>query len=334
MSQDILLTGATGFFGAFLLSEIVKTSKHTVRCLVRAPDEKQAWHRLRRNMSYYQLGETLSGDAVKAVPGDLSKPFLGLSKAQFDELAETVSVIYHNGALVNSLSTPSQLRSTNVDSTLWLVTLAATSTSKKLHYISSISAGQDNGSAYGGSKRQAERIVMGAAARGLFMNVYRLPRLAHDSRTGMPNEKDIVFRLLDIILRTGFAPDIDLSEDWIPVDLAADALVGTAAISHGGKMFSLAPRTKITLAHLLAVARENGFDIRVEQPGDWAARIKKADSPEDNLTLSGLGMDDGAADGGSRNDDDDGFDVVDAPDVSRDMLVRYFNWYRSAKTAQ
>jgi hypothetical protein len=42
-------------------------------------------------------------------------------------------------------------------------------------------------------------------------------------------------------------------------------------------------------------------------------------------------MDDGAADGGSQNDNDDSFDVVDAPDVSRDMLVRYFNWYRAAK---
>jgi thioester reductase-like protein len=331
VSEDILLTGATGFFGAFLLSELVKTGKYTVTCLVRAADETQAWHRLRRNMSYYQLSEALSGDTVKAVSGDLSQPFIGLSETQFDELAKTVSIIYHNGALVSFLSPPSRLRSTNVDSTLWLVTLATTSTLKKLHYISSISAGQDNGSAYGGSKRQAEQIVMGAAARGLFMNVYRLPRLAHDSRTGMPNEKDIVFRMLDIILRTGFAPNIDLSEDWIPVDLAANALVETATKSHGGKMFSLAPRTKMTLAHLLTVARENGFDIHVEQPRDWVARIKKADSPEDNLTLSGLGMDDGAADGGSQNDNDDSFDVVDAPDVSRDMLVRYFNWYRAAK---
>jgi thioester reductase-like protein len=166
------------------------------------------------------------------------------------------------------------------------------------------------------------------------MNVYRLPRLAHDSRTGIPNEKDIVFRMLDLILRTGFAPDLDLSEDWIPVDLAANALVKTAVKSHGGKMFSLTPRTKITLAHLLAVARENGFDIHVEQACDWVARIKKADSLEDNLTVSGLGLDDGGADEESQTDNDDSFDVVDAPDVGRDILVRYFNWYRTTKIAQ
>lgn len=330
MREDVLLTGATGFFGAFLLSELVKTGKCTVTCLVRAADETQAWHRLRRNMSYYGLSDALYGDAVEVVPGDLSQPFIGLSQTQFDGLAKTVSTIYHNGALVSFLSSPSQLRSANVNSTLWLVTLATTSTPKKLHYISSVSAGEENRSAYGDSKRKAEQIIIGAAARGLPMNVYRLPRLAHDSRTGIPNEKDIVFRMLDIILRTGFAPDVDLTEEWIPVDLAASTLVDTATKSHGGKMLALAPSTRITLAHLLEVARENGFYIRVEQPRDWVARIKKADLPEDNLTLGGLGMDDDAADGGSQHDTADCFDVVDAPDVSRDMLTRYFNWYREA----
>ena len=37
------------------------------------------------------------------VIGDLSKPLLGLSEPQFNELSEKIEVIYHNGAWVNHI---------------------------------------------------------------------------------------------------------------------------------------------------------------------------------------------------------------------------------------
>jgi thioester reductase-like protein len=33
--------------------------------------------------------------------GDLAKPLFGLSASRFDELAQTIDVVFHNGALVN-----------------------------------------------------------------------------------------------------------------------------------------------------------------------------------------------------------------------------------------
>ncbi len=42
-------------------------------------------------------------------------------------------------------------------------------------------------------------------------------------------------------------------------------------------------------------------------------------------------MDDDVEGGESKDNNDDSFDVIRAPDVSREMLVRYFNWYRATK---
>lgn len=267
-------------------------------------------------------------DRIAVTPGNLGQPFLGLSIAEFVKLAHDISVIYHNGALVHSLLPPSRLQATNVNSTLWLIKLATTSRTKELHYISSESVGQGAESAYAESKRRSEDIVRGAVARNVQANIFRIPRLAPDSRTGIPNEKDIFVRLIDIILRTGTAPDIELNETWIPVDIAARVLVGTAQRSHGGEEFSLAPPGHVSFEYLLDVARENGFHIKVEPLKHWIARLKETNSVEFELTLSALGLDDTAHAGTTsdrvqhRHRSD--LKVVAAPGVDRATLGRYF----------
>ncbi|MEK8142174.1 SDR family oxidoreductase [Streptomyces sp. M10(2022)] len=50
-----LLTGASGFLGAFLLRDLIETTDGPVDCLVRAEDEQRAAHRLRANLERYGL---------------------------------------------------------------------------------------------------------------------------------------------------------------------------------------------------------------------------------------------------------------------------------------
>lgn len=309
-----------------MLSELVKTGKHTVNCLIRGQDEEHCRRRLGEILSYYLEPGQISEDALKVTPGDLSQPFLGLSRDRFAELAKNTDAVYHNGALVSSFSSPSKLRETNVDSTLWLVKLVTTAAAE-MHYISSDSAGGSARSAYGESKRQAEKIVLGAAERGVPARVYRLPRLAGDSRTGQPNKKDLIFRMLDIMLRIGFAPDIDLVERWIPVDLAARALVDTARKSHVGRAVYLAPREEVSMPFLLSVAREHGFALKVEDADSWIARVRTAGSAEDEVTVGALKLGDPAPD----EKDVDNFEFVETPGSDRDTLDQFFRWYRTRK---
>ena len=114
--KRVLLTGATGFVGAFLVEELLRRTNAEVVCLVRAADEARAGQRLRENMSKYGLNPPGFGVRTVPLPGDFSKPRLGLSPSAFDALAEQIDAIYHNGANVN-LSAPYEvLRS---DERIW-----------------------------------------------------------------------------------------------------------------------------------------------------------------------------------------------------------------------
>jgi acyl carrier protein len=99
--ENILLTGATGFVGAFLLRDLLIETDATIYCLVRAADEKVGWRRLENNLSRYGLWESDFYDRIVPVLGDLGTVRLGLTADQFAELSDTVDVIYHNGAMFN-----------------------------------------------------------------------------------------------------------------------------------------------------------------------------------------------------------------------------------------
>ncbi|MEA2490646.1 MAG: hypothetical protein QOH21_2438, partial [Acidobacteriota bacterium] len=90
-----LLTGATGFLGAFLLDELLRATPATVYCLVRAKDPDDGLRRIRENLATYGL----TADLTRIVPllGDLALPHLGLDEAMLQYLAEALDVIYHNG---------------------------------------------------------------------------------------------------------------------------------------------------------------------------------------------------------------------------------------------
>ncbi len=100
-AQALLLTGATGFLGAFLLAELLAQTHAKIYCLIRAADEQDAIIRLQRQIGSYELQDGINWCRVIAVCGDLAEPRLGLSESRYREIAEQVDVIYHNGAQVN-----------------------------------------------------------------------------------------------------------------------------------------------------------------------------------------------------------------------------------------
>ncbi|HKI53270.1 MAG TPA: amino acid adenylation domain-containing protein, partial [Anaerolineales bacterium] len=99
--KQILLTGATGFVGAFLLHDLLKQTSADIHCLLRAEDIDKGKQRLKRNLNSYALWDNSFADRIKPVLGDLGKHQLGLSDETFDKLANQIDWIYHNGAMVN-----------------------------------------------------------------------------------------------------------------------------------------------------------------------------------------------------------------------------------------
>jgi hypothetical protein len=105
----IFLTGATGFLGSFLLHELLDQTQAEIYCLVRSANVEEGKQKLYKTLAAYGLWREELSPRIVPIVGDLSAPLLGLSEHQFRMLAGKVDAIYHNGALVNWISSYHQL---------------------------------------------------------------------------------------------------------------------------------------------------------------------------------------------------------------------------------
>ena len=94
----VLLTGATGFLGAFLLEALLQRTSATVYCLVRAPQLERATERIQENLRRYR--READADRICPILGDLALPGLGLAADVGDPLADRIDAIFHRGAVV------------------------------------------------------------------------------------------------------------------------------------------------------------------------------------------------------------------------------------------
>jgi thioester reductase-like protein len=76
-----LLTGVTGFFGAFLLDEQLAQTDAHISCLVRASDEDHAQARIQASLERFGRWTPAAAARISPVPGDLSRPSLGLRQS-------------------------------------------------------------------------------------------------------------------------------------------------------------------------------------------------------------------------------------------------------------
>ncbi|MGO1072599.1 non-ribosomal peptide synthetase [Lysobacter sp. CA199] len=134
--RRLLLTGATGFLGPFLLSDLLRDTEATVHCLIRCASAEQGLHRLQDALRALGLDQPLDPQRIVVEPGDLAQPRLGLSEQRFAELAHTLDAIYHNGAWVNSLHNYHTLKAANVLATQEVLRLASRGAPKHIHYVS------------------------------------------------------------------------------------------------------------------------------------------------------------------------------------------------------
>ncbi|MCG7497376.1 thioester reductase domain-containing protein [Vibrio sp. Of7-15] len=240
---DWLLTGVTGFVGAHLCASMLRNTNRHVVCLVRADDKKEGFSRVKRKLTELKIWCDDYQERISIVVGDLSQPQLGLGQEPWQRLAKSVSHIVHCGALVNFAYPYGLLKQANVEATRTLLELASTSTRKSFDFVSTmslISAASEIDrisessvmpnwqhliGGYNQSKWVAEQLCLQAHSQGLDVAIYRLASMAGDKRSGINNEKDIIWRSVQACHLLDAYPESVALADLTMTDEVADVLV-------------------------------------------------------------------------------------------------------------
>lgn len=305
--QSVLITGATGFLGAYLLRELLDTCEAEMLCLVRAANHADGVQRLIANLRHYALWPTEQAKAeiysARIVPllGDLALPQLGLRDEDFAALAESADVIFHNGGQVDFIAPYENLEAANVFGTREVLRLACTDHVKPVHFVSSLGvyfnedyftstvredsappSGKSQQGGYNQSKWVAEQLCLVARERGLPVAIYRPARITGDSRTGIGNLGDFFSSWFKGCAQLGTLPYVAQdSFDMTPVDYVGRAIVAfalgaveSAADANGNFHFSNPVRLSIPAAS--AALEQRGIHLRKASYMEWRAALQNA----------------------------------------------------------
>ncbi|RYP10175.1 hypothetical protein DL764_000796 [Monosporascus ibericus] len=290
-ADTVLLTGATGFLGAFLLSTILETTSANVICLVRfadlATDNYSAGlARIRKNLLDLGLWNDSIIDRIDVLPANIARKRFGLSPDAFDDLASRIQVIIHAAATVNLVYPYASMQGANVFGTREILRLACQA-GATVHHIStngvlptSIEGWPEDAmlsveevpekliDGYGQTKWVAEQLILEAEKRGLPARIYRPGTISGHSTSGSTNTYDLFNALIVESLLLGYAPDI---EGWYaemtPVDFVSKAITALAnRVVADQLIFHLGDPKPVTTKEVFNYLAELGYPT---QPISW-----------------------------------------------------------------
>ncbi len=291
----ILLTGATGFVGTWVLDELLNQTKTRIICLVRCEDHPEGLQRLQASRQRFGLPHS-NLERVTIEPGDLHRQQLGLASERLDQLAEAVDTICHCGAEVNWVAGYSSLRNTNVHAVRELLALACRGKTSAFVFLSSLATCYSTCApkevtevaqpsdwfeglhfGYAQSKAVAETLVHEAGNRGLPVTILRPSLITGDSCSARGNNDDFVSLLLKGCIEMGYAPDLDWLMDFCPVNHMAEVIAGAIH----------SPTVETRILHVLNPRKRHwreavlwmilsGYPLRLEPYAQWLDRFNTA----------------------------------------------------------
>ena len=224
--REVLLTGATGFVGRFVLRDLLRMDADlVVHCLVRATDGEHGLKRLRAALDEAEIWDEACAARIRVVTGDIGEARLGLSQAAFDDLARRIDAVHHFAAEVSLSASYLSIRKANAFSMRNVLELCLRTRLKHLFHASTMGvfpqyfcdfanefAGRSidhqgqpdldemkrmfplSIGGYSWSKLVAEQSVLFARQAGLPAAVFRLP-LTSRSTTGYTQPSDTSVRV-------------------------------------------------------------------------------------------------------------------------------------------
>ncbi len=284
--RTVLLTGATGFLGAYTVAEILKTTNAQLYCLVRPKRGENGKDRIEKQMRYYEVWgadeawQSAWDQRLHVIDGDVTLPRMGMSDAMYETLAETVDAIFHGAAHVNFIYPYEALRATNVLGIHEIIQFAFHLRIKPVHHLSTAAIWPMGAQytyyekdsidhvgilnlGYDEAKWVGERCLLHAADRGLPVARYRPGEVGGDSVTGHCVTDHFIIACFKGFLQFGIFPDLDIEVDVAPVDYVAKSMVYLAFHRNPlGRAFHLTNPTRVRMKDAFTFLRALGYQFK------------------------------------------------------------------------
>ena len=300
----ILLTGASGFVGSFILAEMLSGGAR-VACLLRGGEKRRA--DLVRRMGELGLWKADYAHRLDIVAGDIADPhLLGIDSVDYGELAERVSTVVHCAAWVNHIYPYKLLARANASSAAAVLEFAVARCRKPVTFISTdsvfgspayppgseiaataLTAFPPDHAGYSRSKAIAEAYFERAAQLEASVAIVRLPNIFGDLRAFQLNPADTIWSWTRAIIMTGRYPSsYDLAGNELfqalPADVTARIVVRLARPhdTPGCRIINATPNLACSSRNYIAGLREAGHDITPLADGQWYELVSALDPGE------------------------------------------------------
>jgi amino acid adenylation domain-containing protein/thioester reductase-like protein/non-ribosomal peptide synthase protein (TIGR01720 family) len=227
--RHILLTGATGYMGAYLLAGLLEKTAARLYLPVRGATREESCQRFQSKMAFY-FGRDFyktNQDRLEVLRSDLSEDRLGIEPSQYEKLCKTVDAVVHSAANVKHYGVYEEFFKDNVIGTENVLEFALAGKNKDFHFISTLSTGsgdipgkeylvfteyshdqgQETNHLYIKSKFEAEQRVLAYRAKGLNASIYRAGNLTFHSETGEFQENienNAFYAIMKGVIKVGF----------------------------------------------------------------------------------------------------------------------------------
>ena len=307
-TENVFLTGATGYLGSAILRQLLESPNIKVYALICCSTKSTGLQRIVDAATLYGWWQDKYISRIHVWLGDLTKTSLGLGTTELEllrgEAAPTdlsIHAIIHNGAKVHYSSDYETLKAVNINSTLELLQITAHATHvSKLVYVSggekpnsttcdAPSTSLDHltdASGYTQTKVMSEQLVRKcvdhAAFQKISLRIVKPGYIIGSIHKGIANQKDFIWRLVAGCIEIA-AYNRDEAEHWLfiaDVDRVADSV--TKEIFAGDNLHGKYPSGHVDrvldglrFSELWdVVADVYGMAFEALGQGEWMSRLR------------------------------------------------------------